>query len=250
MNHKEQYERMQKVAETYFVNLARMAELIGRSKTVLYSYKNNNVKYGRGLLYELKDKLNINPEYIEFGAGPMLLGDPPDTTTGVLYAKYGEWRVVRDYWYQRKKNIDYYVPQNEYVMVPMLFGSVPCGFPDELFGETIMIPVEKWLVENYHKPHILVCRGDSMSPIIEDGWLVIAETIDNVNQELHNSDIIVARLNNEFLLKYYVKQGDSIILVPENMSKFVPILLAEHDDFKAIGVVKTILEAVNKSNRN
>lgn len=66
------YERLETVANTHFGSLANLARLIGRKNTFFHSYK-TKPGIGTHILQLLKEKCNINPQYIDYGTEPMLL---------------------------------------------------------------------------------------------------------------------------------------------------------------------------------
>lgn len=81
--------------------------------------------------------------------------------------------------------------------------------------------------ENFY----LKVQGDSMSPVIPSGSLLLMRKQDT----LENGEIgaIIVNGDSEATLKRFRKQGDKIYLFPENPN-YEPIILTEKDDFRVV----------------
>ncbi len=69
----DEYERLYMVAKRYFGGLGELARKMDKPRQTFYTYKGK--QFGRRILDELKDSLQINPDFIKFGDKPMLLID-------------------------------------------------------------------------------------------------------------------------------------------------------------------------------
>lgn len=83
----------------------------------------------------------------------------------------------------------------------------------------------------------LKVKGNSMSPRIEDGDIVIVSP----QQEAHNGDICVVRVNDEDTLKKVKFEGNYLHLIPLNPD-FEPVTVKRKDVNFAWKVVKLIKE--------
>ncbi len=118
-----------------------------------------------------------------------------------------------------------------------VFGEVVAGNPAQAarkaIGEVEVLP-ESWSLSRY----VLKVSGDSMSPTIQPGDLVL------VDQSLRprQNDIIACVLNGEATLKRYIKRGTIVLLKADNpaFSDILPV--TSIDDFRIEGVVLKILE--------
>ena len=110
------------------------------------------------------------------------------------------------------------------VKIPVL-GSVPAGTPVEAVEDIISyeeIP-EKWQRKGEY--FALKISGESMSPRICDGDIVIVEKTFEVN----NGDTVIAMVNGyEATCKRYKKTGENIMLLPNNQD-FDPMLFSKSD---------------------
>lgn len=84
---------------------------------------------------------------------------------------------------------------------------------------------------------IVEADGDSMEPKIFEGDIIIAK---KQNIASHG-DIVVCSLNEEVLIKKYIKIGNNISLISLNQEKYHPIGVSENDLFIISGLVKNIL---------
>lgn len=118
-----------------------------------------------------------------------------------------------------------------------IFGEIVAGSPAEAarapLGELEVLP-ETWSLSRY----ALRVSGDSMSPTIQPGDLILVDTSLRPRQ----NDIIACFLNREATLKRYIKRGTIILLKADNpaFSDIIPVTVT--DDFRIEGVVLKIIE--------
>lgn len=118
-----------------------------------------------------------------------------------------------------------------------IFGEIVAGSPSETtrapLGELEVLP-ETWSLSRY----ALRVSGDSMSPTIQTGDLILVDTSLRPRQ----NDIIACFLNGEATLKRYIKRGTIILLKADNpaFSDIIPVTVT--DDFRIEGVVLKIIE--------
>jgi repressor LexA len=95
-----------------------------------------------------------------------------------------------------------------------ILGSIAAGFPtQEEEQETEAITLDEYLVKNPDNTFMLTVRGDSMIDAgIMPGDIVLVEKGPKPNQ----NDIVVARVDEEWTLKYYVRDNAGVRLEPAN----------------------------------
>jgi SOS regulatory protein LexA len=101
-----------------------------------------------------------------------------------------------------------------------ILGSVAAGFPtQEEQQEAEAITLDEYLVKNPEKTFMLTVRGDSMIDAgIMPGDLVLVEKGARPAQ----NDIVVARVDDEWTLKYFVRDKAGVRLDPANSKyKFI-----------------------------
>ena len=95
-----------------------------------------------------------------------------------------------------------------------ILGSIAAGFPtQEEEQETDAITLDEFLVKNPDRTFMLTVRGDSMIDAgILPGDIVLVEKGPRPGQ----NDIVVARVDDEWTLKYYVRDSAGVRLEPAN----------------------------------
>ena len=95
-----------------------------------------------------------------------------------------------------------------------ILGSIAAGFPtQEEEQATDAITLDEYLVKNPDNTYMLTVRGDSMIDAgIMPGDIVLVEKGPPPNQ----NDIVVARVDEEWTLKYYVRDNAGVRLEPAN----------------------------------
>ena len=127
------------------------------------------------------------------------------------------------------------------ILIKQFPGYVQAGFPspagDYLEEE---IDLDRLLRPNPVSTFFVRCTGDSMieANILPGALLIVDKSI-----KLTNNKIVVAAVNGEFLLKYYIKNSSGIRLMPAN-KKFPPIPVTEDMDFSIWGIVTKIILSV------
>ena len=95
-----------------------------------------------------------------------------------------------------------------------LLGSIAAGFPtQEEEQETDAVTLDEYLVKDPDHSYMLTVRGDSMIDAgILPGDVVLVEKGPRPKQ----NDIVVARVDDEWTLKYYVRDAAGVRLEPAN----------------------------------
>ncbi|MBU4199379.1 MAG: transcriptional repressor LexA [Verrucomicrobia bacterium] len=95
-----------------------------------------------------------------------------------------------------------------------LLGAVQAGFPspaEEELADTINL--DEFLVERPDTTYLLTVSGDSMIEAgIHPGDLVLVEK----GRTPKNRDIVVAQVDDEWTIKYFIKDSEGILLQPAN----------------------------------
>ena len=130
-----------------------------------------------------------------------------------------------------------FLPMPEMEQVPLI-GSIACGTPilaEQNIEQIVSVPTA------WHATFTLMCKGDSMSPRIQDGDLVAVRS----QPEVENGEIAAVRIGEEATLKHVYKYPNYIELRPEN-PEFASIIKigAEMADVviegKAVGLCRGI----------
>jgi SOS-response transcriptional repressors (RecA-mediated autopeptidases) len=157
--------------------------------------------------------------------------------TAKTYPRMDKIQLIADFFHIRKSDLTEDIPDNliEYgpqtVPVPVL-GEIACG--DPIFIE------ENHSEYRYESPDMLpagnvaylYAKGDSMEPTIPNGSLVLISEQDDV--ESGEIAAVLVDGNTEATLKRVKKQGNQVILVPDN-PKHNPIIVTKDNPVKIIG---------------
>jgi SOS-response transcriptional repressor LexA len=81
-------------------------------------------------------------------------------------------------------------------------------------------------------------RGDSMSPLIADGFLVLVDVKDNKDFAALDGKIVAARDSHGVCIKWLRKQGDAYYLVSHNISPEYPPILVIPGEHSIVGTVQ------------
>ena len=112
-----------------------------------------------------------------------------------------------------KDNSGKIIPNKIFRQIKVL-GTVQAGFPSPGEEELVdTISLDEYLIENKEATFMLKVSGDSMIDAgIFEGDLVLADR----SATPRNNDIVIAEIDNEWTMKYLVKQGQKIYLKPGN----------------------------------
>lgn len=168
--------------------------------------------------------------------------DIPETTVsswlnGLKYPRIGNIQKMADYFNVRRSELTEEKPSNlielsqRTVRIPVL-GKIACG--DPILAEENYEDYRTVLAEGLPSGKLvyLEAKGNSMRPTIPNGSFVLIRE----QKEVENGEIAAVRMNGneEVTLKRVKKQGNLIILMPDN-SEFEPIVISESNPAEIIG---------------
>ena len=117
-----------------------------------------------------------------------------------------------------------------------VLGSIQAGFPsaaeEDMSGA---MSLDEWLIENPEASYLLTVSGDSMVDAgIVEGDMVIVDRA----KKPKTGDIVVAQIDNDWTMKYFITRGPKIFLRPAN--KNYPDI-HPHEELKIAGVVTSVI---------
>lgn len=117
-----------------------------------------------------------------------------------------------------------------------MLGTVEAGFPspaEEELSDTLSL--DDLLIQNREATFLLKVSGDSMSGAgILPGDMVIVDK----GETPKSGDIVIAEVDGEWTMKYLMKRGESVTLIPAN-EKYKPII--PRKELKIAGVVTAVV---------
>jgi DNA polymerase V len=131
------------------------------------------------------------------------------------------------------------------IPIRMISGAVPGGYSppaSDYYGDTITL--DRNLIKNPDFTYLMGVVGDSMieADILPGSWIIVDRS-----EEPVNGSIVVARLDGELTVKYYIRTTDACFLIPAN-PKHQDIEITELTDFVVWGVVIHVIPTVKPIN--
>jgi len=117
-----------------------------------------------------------------------------------------------------------------------VLGAVQAGFPSPAEEELLdVLSLDEFLVEHPEATFMLKVTGDSMIDAgIQPGDMVLVER----GATPRNNDIVIAQVDGEWTMKYFVKDRRGVMLEPAN--KKYKTIRPEHS-LEVAGVVRTVI---------
>lgn len=120
----------------------------------------------------------------------------------------------------------------------LFLGYISAGFPSQV-EDTLLesISMEEWLIKNPSSTFLIRVAGESM---VEAGILPGDYVLVDRSLSPKNNDIVVVRIEEEWTMKYFFKEGNRIILKPAH-PRYTIITLSQDQDVEIFGVVVAII---------
>lgn len=117
-----------------------------------------------------------------------------------------------------------------------VLGTVAAGFPSPAEEELCdTLSLDEWLVPHRERTFLLKVTGDSMEDAgIVEGDMVLAER----GIQPRSGDIVIAEIDHEWTMKYFVRDGAKVVLRPGN-EKY-PVLVPRNE-LKIAAIVRGVI---------
>lgn len=126
--------------------------------------------------------------------------------------------------------------------LPLFLSRASCGFPSPASDYVDDdLDLNRHLVEHPASTFFLRVTGDSMEPHIHTGDLLV---IDRAVQP-RSGQVVVAVIEGEFLVKRFVRQGQRVRLVADNL-RYRPVEVTPEMGFEVWGVVTYVVHGVKE----
>ena len=135
----------------------------------------------------------------------------------------------------KKDKKGFLIPSRPFLGLPIV-GDVTAGFPSPAEEELRdVISLDQYLITRPDASFLLKVTGDSMiGEGIREGDLVIVEK----GREPKNGDIVIAEVDGEWTMKYFIRKGKTIVLEAAN-PKYPPI--KPRSELRLGGVVTAVI---------
>jgi SOS-response transcriptional repressor LexA len=131
------------------------------------------------------------------------------------------------------------IPQGLHRMIPMLRDAAAAGTPRviEEGGIEFEVPFPVAWLPRAGKLYAIRVAGDSMSPVIEPGTVVIVDVSQREPEKLLGR-MVVAREGNGVTVKWLRQDHGTFLLVPQHVSLRHPVrIMSPSSDLSIVGVV-------------
>ena len=120
------------------------------------------------------------------------------------------------------------------IWLNLCIGSVPAGYPSTLTEQAKeLVDINNHLIRNEIATYIFRVKGNAITEAgIFDGDVLV---VDRSIEPKHN-DIVLATVNDEFIVKRLYQQAGLVKLISKNPI-YPPIVIKEKDEFAVWGVV-------------
>jgi len=132
----------------------------------------------------------------------------------------------------------YTIDDSSAMELPLYASGVSAGFPSPADDYVdVKLDLNKHLIQHPSATFYVKVKGNSMEDAnIKDGDMLVVDR----SLEARHKDVVVCILEGEFTVKRLIKEGQHIILQPENKA-YQPIKVNPEMDFAIWGVVSYII---------
>lgn len=189
-----------------------------RTKRSIIFYEKGERSIDIPIITLLKEKFNVNAEWLIFGTGSMFLEEKSNIKTESASTTFVE---IKEY--------------------PTVKASAGYG---SIINEEIIMPyfINANLVSNKDLEMVISVTGNSMSPTLEEGdKILITSDYENISKPKINKIYVIHTDNAIYVKRYKQKKGNEYIFSSDN-KEYGDIKLNIHDSAnRVIGKVKAIV---------
>lgn len=212
------YQRFRQVRKCLKMTQTDFGEKIGKTMRSVQEYERGTRNITDGVLLNLQETFNVNPNWLRTGTGSMFLEEKSNIKTESASTTFVE---IKEY--------------------PTVKASAGYG---SIINEEIIMPyfINANLVSNKDLEMVISVTGNSMSPTLEEGdKILITSDYESISKPKINKIYVIHTDNATFVKRYKQKKGDEYIFSSDN-KEYGDIKLNIHDSAnRVIGKVKAIV---------
>ena len=212
------YQRFKQIRKALNMTQTAFGEKIGKTMRSVQEYERGTRNITDGVLLNLQETFNVNPNWLRTGTGSMFLEEKSNVKIEPLSNQYIE---IKEY--------------------PTVKASAGYGC---MINEEISKPyyVHASLVSNKECEMIISVTGNSMSPTLEENdKILITSDYESISKPKINKIYVIHTDNATFVKRYKQKKGNEYIFSSDN-KEYGDIKLNIHDSAnRVIGKVKAIV---------
>ena len=216
-------------------NVSKFAGMVGEHRQTIDNYLVGRMPRA-AFLKKLAEKKDININWLLTGKGPKELSATAVREAKVRYGAEAAINIITKDEY--KKLLRDQRSAEALILMPLISEAVavddPLGIKEKDI-ESFVIISQKW-VKQEHTYRCLRVRGNSMHPIISDGFIIAIDLTENDPLRLE-SQVVAARYQDSVIIKYLLLTERDYILTPHNMTEYKPIAIPRTAPNPIIGKV-------------
>lgn len=124
------------------------------------------------------------------------------------------------------------------LMEILFLGYISAGFPSQVEENLLeSVSMEEWLVKNPSSTFLIKVAGESMleAGILPGDFVLVDRALSP-----KNNDIVVVRIEDEWTMKYFFREGKKVLLKPAHPS-YPTLYLLPEEDVEIFGVVVALI---------
>lgn len=214
----------------------KFAQSVGYSVSYISHIENGIRKPSRAILEAISKKYNVSIDWLLTGKGRKELSPLTVKKAEVIYEPTANIIIASNTEY--KKLLQDQPGVEAYIPIPLISEHVAAGdalIIDEKDIKGFAIIYKAW-IKRGHIYRCLQVRGNSMHPVISDGFIVAIDLNENDPLKLERQ-ILAARHEDGVTIRYLILTEKEYILLPHNTADFKPIVISRTAPNPIIGKV-------------
>ena len=201
------------------LNNRKISQILNTSAVSVGRWFNNNAIPPYTILVKIANYGNVTLDWLLTGKEAMMLREER-----VLYEPCANLIICSEE--ELKDRLQQLEFEERHISIPLISdhtAAADCFKINEKNIEGFAVIYQKWLQPG----HIYRCiriKGDSMSPILEDGFIVAIDCSVNQPHQLHKK-MVAARYEGGITIKWLLMNDRNLILLPQNTKEHKPITI-------------------------
>ncbi len=224
--------RIKSIRKSLKLTQKEFADKLNTHSQTISRYEKGKLTPSVDFLFSLTDKLKVNPTWLLTGKGKMFFDDNYNFPEEALQKKESENNDLKD----------------NFSLIPMVEARLSAGGGSFITSDNVENYYafrNDWLTKMKIKPEkafLMKVIGDSMADLINDGDVVLIDTLDKY---FYEGKIYAIAFDDTIFIKKIFRDIDKIILKSENQNySDIVIDKSEIDKLNIIGRIKWIAKVI------
>lgn len=225
----EMYQRFKEIRKALNMTQTAFGIEIGKKLRTIQDYETNKRVITESVVILLKEKFNVNIDWLRTGHGSMFLENKQDKIINKVQIK----NVTNNNIDNNNINIPFYTD----ISASAGYGAF-VGMEEY---ENVSVSKSVMKVNNYSV--IITVTGDSMEPTLYNKDKVVIDT--NDKYELKKNKVYVIRKDNELYIKRFSTCINGICIFTSDNTKYESVVINEYDSSSIVGRLKSVIRDFN-----